>query len=357
MSLTREFFDRATNITVKVVADSISEEGIRVTTVEVEAPRIILAETNTHNTISKNCSSTRAITLEKAIQQVKSNGFVPLYWGKKQRGMAARSELSNVYAASAEWVWGKTKEHMITAVEALDSLEVHKQIAGRLLEPFQMVKQVLTSTDWDNFFNLRLHPDAQPEIIMLAYKIYRALDESTPQLLRAGEWHLPYVEIHTVLECPEETYYYLFDTDVSGTETDGYKYEQRLTLEAALKYSAARCASISYRTEKMTIEKSKEIFGDLLEADVLHSSPAEHQATPIVGCWDRTGDTFDVFINKEKSHNVPRFRDTWQKGVTHMNRQGQLCSAGFRGWIQHRHTLDNNTCWKFDFKERMKLFK
>ena len=48
MSLNIEFFKRSTNITAKVVCDSINEQGVRLTTFEIEYPRFILAELNTH---------------------------------------------------------------------------------------------------------------------------------------------------------------------------------------------------------------------------------------------------------------------------------------------------------------------
>lgn len=340
MSLTKEFFNRETNITAKVVSDSISEQGVRITTLEVEAPRIILAEINTHNAISKNCSSTRAITLKKAIQQIRDNGFEPLYLGKKQSGMSAQTEVSVENKLHSLYLWGEAKDEMIHIVERLDDeCQLHKQISGRLLEPFQMVKQVLTATDWDNFFNLRIHPDAQPEILMLAYKIHKAIEGSKPQLLKSGEWHLPYVKR-------------LYDGYTTWLVTDDAT-EQELTLEQALKYSASRCASVSYRTEGMTFEKAEEIFSRLLEADVLHSSPAEHQATPIVEKFEYF-DKDDLDTGYEV--NLPLHPDSWEDGITHVNRYGELCSANFRGWIQHRHTLKSNTCWNFDFEERMKMF-
>lgn len=350
MSLTKEFFNRETNITAKVVADSISEQGIRITTLEVEAPRIVLAEINTHNAISKNCSSTRAITLKKAIQQIRDNGFEPLYLGKKQSGMSAQTEVSVENKLHSLYLWGEAKDEMIHIVERLDDeCQLHKQISGRLLEPFQMVKQVLTATDWDNFFNLRIHPDAQPEILMLAYKIYKAIEGSKPQLLKSGEWHLPYLQVNTDNVLGSETPYSCF-----YKEEDGFTVEHCLTLEQALKYSASRCASVSYRTEEMTFEKAEEIFSRLLEADVLHSSPAEHQATPVQAEKWFAGEDSPLVV--AKSTNVPSIQETWEKGITHVNRYGELCSANFRGWIQHRHTLKNNTCWKFNFEDRMKMF-
>lgn len=358
MSLTKEFFNRSTNITAKVICDSINEQGIRITTLEVEAPRIVLAEINTHNAISKNCSSTRAITLKKAIQQIRDNGFEPLYLGKKQSGMSAEVEINSESKLHALYLWSEAKDEMIHIVERLDNeCELHKQISGRLLEPFQMVKQVLTATDWDNFFNLRIHPDAQPEILMLAYKIYKAIEASVPNTLRCGEFHLPYLEISQDQYNPKNTYYYIWNVDTTGTETDGYKFENTLTLDQAIKYSIARCASVSYRTEEMTLEKSQDIYNRLLEADVLHSSPAEHVATPVkkeVYLTEDTGCGYD--IDERRSLNVKEAPSTWEKGITHVNRQGELCSANFRGWIQYRHTLKNNTCYEFNFEERTKMF-
>ena len=46
-----------------------------------------------------------------------------------------------------------------------------------------------------------------------------------------------------------------------------------------------------------------------------------------------------------------------EDGVTHMNKQGELCSGNLRGYVQYRHLLPNNTNWKFDYNERMALFK
>ena len=42
--LDKSFFSRETNITAKVVCDSISEQGTRLTTFEIEYPRIVMSE-------------------------------------------------------------------------------------------------------------------------------------------------------------------------------------------------------------------------------------------------------------------------------------------------------------------------
>lgn len=326
MSLNKEFFERETNITAKVICDSISEAGIRLTTFELEYPRFIHSEMMTHRGLSKNSSSSRAIPIQKIIGFIEANTAVPLYWGKNKSGMQAGVEIDMPSKTVVESEWTMALYDAVYRVKEIADQGVHKQTANRLLEPFQMMKVVVTGTDWENFFNLRLHPDAQPEICMLAYQMYKAMQESEPYLLKEGEWHLPYIV--TTRDNVGEIMY-----------VDSYKdtHYVEYSLGEAIKISAASCASVSYRTEGMTLEKADKIFDMLIKAEVIHSSPFEHIATPI----------------RDQRNNI----NGWDEGITHMNRQGQLCSGNLRSWIQYRHLLPNNTAWSFDFEERMKMFE
>lgn len=334
--LDKSFFNRETNISAKVICDSISEQGIRLTTFEIEYPRIVMSEFNTMRAISKNSSSSRAIPVSKMLEHTKNINLKPVYFGSKKSGMQAGEELVGEDLQYAKSTWESALHSMVHSAKILDECGVAKEVCNRLVEPFQLVKVVCTATDWDNFFNLRLHPDADPNICMLAYKMYQALQEYKPVELKAGEWHLPFVNIGW--NGKGEMCY--ADDDFNFVE-----------LEQAIKLSAASCASVSYRTEGMTLEKADKIFDMLIKAEVIHSSPFEHLATPIV--------------EKEFSFDIPfdgsvvsyRESDSWQEGVTHRNRQGELCSGNLRGFIQYRHLLPNNTNWKFDYNERMWLFK
>lgn len=357
MSLTKEFFERSTNITARVVVDSITEAGKRIITIEAEYPRFILGEVNTHSAIEKNSSSSRAIPIRSMVAQIEENMAVPIYWGKSKSGMQATEEVSDFEQVKSKANWKRVFNYTRERVSDMSKDGLHKQVPNRLLEPFQMMKTVMTATDWDNFFNLRIHPDAQPEFCMLAYKIYKAIEASTPTLLREGEWHLPYVEIMQD-EDVSKTYYLTWNADKTGTETDGYMYENRLTLEEAQRISASCCAQTSYRKSDDSLEKADKIFDMLINADVLHASPFGHLATPVVEThremyWETLRS--EVLI-EESSVNVPESPSTWQKGVTHMRRDGTFCSGNLAGWVSYRHLLQNNTCWDFDFEERMKLF-
>ncbi|MEG2307283.1 MAG: hypothetical protein RSB94_08085, partial [Erysipelotrichaceae bacterium] len=272
------------------------------------------------------------------------------YWGKAKSGMQATEEVDIDDVWWYEEKWKFAFDEVSYRIEQLsDNVEgkkgfmppLHKQVPNRLSEPFQMMKVVITGTDWENFFNLRIHPDAQPEICMLAYKMYQAMQESKPIELKVGEWHLPYVGFYRVKSgrgfgCVE------YFTGVVGTES-----YHILTLEQATKISAASCASVSYRTEGMTLEKADKIFDMLINAEVVHSSPFEHIATPVPNSKEMCYATKYGML-KYPSHGF--------EGITHLDQNGNFCSGNLKSWIQYRHLLPSNTCWKFDFNERMKMF-
>ena len=335
--LDKSFFSRETDIKATVICDSISEQGTRLTTFEIEYPRIVMSEFNTMRAISKNSSSSRAIPVSKMLEHTKNINLKPVYFGSKKSGMQAGDELVGEDLLYAKSTWESALHSMVHSAKILDDCGVAKEVTNRLVEPFQLVKVVCTATDWDNFFNLRLHPDSDPNICMLAYKMYKAMEKSKPYELKEGEYHLPYVNVGWNVR-GEMCY---ADEDFNSVE-----------LEQAIRLSAASCASVSYRTEGMTLEKADKIFDMLIKAEVIHASPFEHLATPISKEIEiENSDYLTVgFINRVGDSN------TWQQGITHMNKQGQLCSGNLRGFVQYRHLLPNNTAWEFDYNERMKLF-
>lgn len=325
-----KFFERQTNITAKVICDSISKQGIRLTTFEIEYPRFILAELNTHRQLSKNSSSSRAIPINKMLSTIENNIAIPVYWGKAKSGMQADEEVSKIDEVKSVLAWERSFNYSKERVKDMNDIGLHKQVPNRLIEPFQMMKTVITGTDFDNFFNLRLHPDSQPEICMLAYKMYKAIEESDPYELKVGEWHLPYVDKLLDNDGCLLSYGMLVNDSVYGV------MHKPLKLDDAIKISASCCAQVSYRNTDMSLEKADKIFNMLIKSDVLHASCFEHLATPV----------------QDQRNNI----NGWEEGITHMNKQGQLCSGNLRGYVQYRHLLPNNTVWKFDFNERMKLF-
>lgn len=321
-------------ISAKIIADSMCHlTKKRITTFELEYPRFIHAELMTHRLFSRNAASSRAIPVAKAIELIRADTARPTHWGKNQPGMSAKEECdalvplpaSNINGTNSvgvprEFAWDKARDNAIVVAEAFNEAGYHKQIVNRLLEPFTHIKVVLTATEFDNWFWLRKHPDAQPEIQRLAEEMYEARKKSIPYQLVKGEWHVPYYQEGFWMPANHQ-----FD-DWSATE-DRFG----VTLEDALAVSASCCAQVSYRRLDDSIEKARDIFKRLVESKPVHASPFEHQATVIDWSLDADG----TFVHK------------WDRGITHQDRFNDPWSGNFQGWIQHRQLIPENACWAY----------
>lgn len=279
----------------KILLDSISEAGDRLTTMEVTFPRFVLAEFNTHRVFSRNSASSRAIPVEKQLARIKDDPFVPTYWGRNQPGMQASVTFDDEYSLidflRAEWLLAR--DYAVEQVEKLLHVGLHKQTANRLLEPFMWHTVIVTSTEWSNFFALRANPDAQPEICEIAVMMKNIYAASTPQLVKKGEWHMPLIQ-------PDEAGWAVANP------------------ENARKVSAARCARVSYLTHdgKRDVSKDLELYERLTSGG--HMSPLEHVATPSY-YQPEPSDFGDVFPLQSNWH------------------------GNFRGWKQLRKFVPNES--------------
>ena len=257
-----------------VILDSISPDGIRLTTFQLQYWRGIHSELMTHRVFSRNAGSSRARPSGKIIEQVRNDPWGPIHWGANQAGMQAHEELKASERVQAERTWKEAAVYAADSAQLMVEANAHKQIVNRLLEPFTYIDVVLTSTDFNNWFALRDHQDAQPEIRDLAIRMKHVMEASTPEKLDYGQWHLPYIQPEDYKEAYWQCKKNRITRDEPGTAE----------INAVLcKISVARCARVSYKAFDGTIspiEKDLELFDKLLVSQPLHASPAEHQATP-----------------------------------------------------------------------------
>lgn len=314
---------------VKIVADSITEDNDRIITYELEYPRMVHSELMTHRLFSRNAMSSRAIPVSKMIEQVIKNPAKPTEWGKNQAGMQSAGEHQDLIQGYTPEEWWKLAALSATRfAQGFADEGYHKQVANRLLEPFQRMKTVLTATEFENFFWLRCDGDADPTIKNLADIMYQARQQSTPQLLLAGEYHVPYVQLILEESLDKTSGYFLKNEDGS------YK---TLSLEEALAISSSCCAQVSYRTLNNTYDKAMAIYERLLSGAKVHASPFEHQATPMI--FKTAMKQFNYYMNID---NPTQEHTEWEKGITHCDRNGDYWSGNFKGFIQHRQLLDNH---------------
>lgn len=277
-------------ISAKIVADSIAAEvqegklvtvGRRLITFQLRYPRFIHAELMTHRVFSRNASSSRAIPVLTMLKEIINDPAMPVYWGANERGMQAKQELTGFRRWAAEKIWRAARYPAVALAYAAYKIGLHKQLANRICEPWAHINVLVSATEYQNWFNLRTHEDAQPEIRELANLMDLARWVNSPKRLLPGQFHLPYV---------------------SDAERNTYGPEN------SLKVSVARCARVSYLTHDQKapeFEKDLALYDRLVGSTPLHASPAEHQATP------------DPFNEYPDLH------------------------GNFVGWIQHRKTLPN----------------
>lgn len=275
-------------IEARILADSMAPSGVRLTTFLLKYPRFIHSEFMTHRMFSRNASSSRAIPFKRRIEEIEKELAAPIQFRANQKGMQGGAALEDQEAALR--IWRAAAKDAIKQAEKLNKLGAHKQYVNRIIEPFTHITVVCTATDYANFFGLRYHTAAQPEIAELARQMYYLYITNSVRNLDTGEWHLPFIT-----------------QEEESTAWEDGDYEDLLQM------SVARCARVSYERHEggtPTLEEDKKLYERLLGAQPIHASPAEHQAMAVAD---------------------PNVR-----------------SGNFRGWIQHRKTLRGENIEKFD---------
>lgn len=249
MQATLQKLQERLQIKVRIIADSYEEfRSARLTTFELQYPSFIHPELLTHRVFSRNSESARAVSIDKRIEELE-NGFLPIFTSEQKGMVSEKCILDDNLEYELKTHWEGSREDSITTAWNFHYLEVHKQHCNRILEPYCLKRTILSGTDFCNFFDLRLHNDAQPEMWILAKLMYdEYMKQEKIQTLHEGEWHMPYT--------PENT---------------KPSYDE-------IKICIARCARVSYNThnKEFSDEAQIKLFDRLLENK--HLSPFEHIA-------------------------------------------------------------------------------
>ena len=274
----------------KILLDSISPGGRRLTTWELTYPRMVHAELMTHREFSRNSASSRAIPNEKLRQRVKDDPALPVWWGKNQAGMQAREELpfaSGAYPLAGDLAksrWLAARDEMLAASETLAAIGLHKQLCNRLIEPWMFITVIVSSTSFDNWFHLRDHKDAQPEIAWVARDMHEKYLASKPRQLEVGQWHLP------LLDGTPHAF-----EDWKGLHAIERHDPAASAIELAKQVSVGRVARVSYLTHdgRRDLEEDVKLHDKLIAGmatgEPLHMSPFEHVAKCLADPNERSG--------------------------------------------------------------------
>lgn len=225
-------------------------------TYKLEYPRYIHSELMTHRAFSRNATSSRACPLKTTLEKLKNDRWYPAHIYQNCPGMVGKKLAEN--PETFKVYWDDARDAVIKAAESMSLFDFHKQHINRILEPFLKIKVIVTATDWDNFFNLRLAEDAEPEMRDLAMAI---------QLETRG--HHSSEHFGACYELQDARCGLPF---VTQEEVDMIKDPDVL-----MRISGARCARISYKEydgSDPNVMKDLELANRLLKAG--HMSPFEH---------------------------------------------------------------------------------
>lgn len=263
----------------KVILDSINPSRTRrITTMQVSYPRIIHSEMLTHRAFARNSASSRAIpwlhredskaTTPTMRDRIVNDPFVPLVFGSEQSGMVTGGEVKNPDYAKHRWMLAR--DGALGHADMLHRMGVHRSLVNRVVEPWMFITVLITATEWENFFRLRCHPDAEIHFQKIAGMMREAREASWPKELCVGEWHLPFVS-----GAPDED-----------------MLRGAIQSEALRKISSARCSRLSYLTQ----EGTRDYLLDMRQFERLyqgsgfgHWSPMEHPAQCSDNMDERSG--------------------------------------------------------------------
>lgn len=280
----------------EIVLDSISTAGHRLTTMLCQWPARIHWDFLMHRAFSRSVSSTRAIPAKTMMEWVSNDPFIPIHFGSNRKGMQSSAEVvADEQGAREDWLEGL--HQAIAVAQWLHQKGCHKQIVNAVLMPYMWMNVVLSGTDdaWANFFSLRCHEDAAPEVQKQAVLMMRVYDASKP-VVRTSHW--PFVT-----------------EDEIGQIRNAW---------ITSKVSAARCARTSYLTiegKTPTVEEDLALYERLAGSNPKHANPLEHPAMATLGDYTPPGN--------------------------------------FVGWHQFRHQIDGESATRqtFDRKARLALYE
>jgi hypothetical protein len=343
-------------ISAKIIEDSIAHVGTehesRLTTFELTYPRTILAEVNTHCVLSKNTASSRAIPVKKRVESVKENPALPVWIGENCPGMQAQT--TNLQSKKILEKLHDNAIEQANFASILDKFNIHKQIVNRVMEPYTWITQVLTGTNWLNFFTQRCDEHADPNFDVLAGLMLEQYLNSEPRLKSFLEstagWHTPYAPMILIKDLSDESIEIISkfgenfllnhsnNTFFSRYKNAEIPYGQLNIIGtiARILYSVAACARVSYEkhaTSPTPDEQIKFVVEKVIKNG--HWSPTQHQ-----------GQAYPVPNDSHLCHMIGEQLLFELNQNSYIASPKSVYSGNFRNWRQFRKLF---VCENFDF--------
>src|SRR5690554_3548839 len=259
-----------------------------------------------------------------------------------------------IYGVKEHWLEARNKA--VELATFLHSSNVTKQLVNRIIEPFVWTTELVSGTEWENFFELRCpkysvgnevyrskkdainqeddeinsrilsgfselewlqinESQAEIHIQKIAEMMWDEINLSVPKTLKEGQWHIPYGDNIDTEKLADTVGY-------KQSDYDWYNKEEWCKLYIA----TARAARISYTTlggnPKIDYESDIKLHDRLLESK--HLSCFEHCARAM------SEEEFESFYKGEGAN----------RGHVGLDENKGWC-GNYRGFIQYRYLIEN----------------
>lgn len=312
--------------TAEVLADSVAGTGERLTSIAVVYPHAVHKDMLRHRNQSRVVESFRARPTERLIEALQGGeAFRPDEFAARAKGMGQGDALTADEQQWANELWESHVQHCLGIAESfidekMFPSKVAKQQVNFVLQDLCPLVEIVTATDWDNYFALRLdtdeegNPRPRPEVFKTVQAVKAALDASEPRFIDRGGWHLPLVDDDEVDAIYEEI------------------RPEGAPAEFAAMVSAGRCARVSYDKHRDSESFHASYARAMRLRESGHMSPFEQCATPF-GITEQQA--------RNELRNAIAKMDYLPTLVRDQLREQTFYCGNFRGWRSLRKGIRN----------------
>lgn len=317
----------------EVLCDSLSPSGQRLTSVAVKYPHAVHKDWLRHRMMSRVVESFRARPTELLIEQLRVEAFRPEEFATRIAGMGQGDALARQEQEFANEIWDLHIANCLQTAIDMGELNIAKQQRNFAIQDLCPIVEIITATDWDNFYELRLETRedgssiARPEVYKGVAVVKAAIDASEPVTLREGQWALPLVSQDELYDRPLP----LEPHQSQAVEPDP---DERIDWRLWCLVSAGRCARISYDKHRAFESVDDSVARALMLMGAGHMSPYEMVARPF--------STSELEVRAATRMEIVRLsqdRDDLEDAIVQQMIDSTYYCGNFNGWVQMRKTI------------------
>jgi len=175
------------------LADSITPNGVRLTTYLIIYPRYLLNFFSSLKSFYVSSLNLDKIPTKQILTDIIQNPFTPQEWKQDSSNMKKRILIEK--SKKRQFCIDNWQAAKIAAIKNATVAEefnsIHRQVANRMIEPYMWDISIITGINFPELFKLTIDPSIDVHLTELLTKMFIEY-KYNPRLLKPGEWHIPF---------------------------------------------------------------------------------------------------------------------------------------------------------------------